>query len=109
MQNSTALMAMVGLFVAVTLIFGAVPVYAQAQGGGGYCGKGYGQGYGPGGGYGPGYCANPQNPQYGPGYCGGQGKKNRARMNKNLQTPANPNPQPQSQTPGGTLAPQSGN
>jgi hypothetical protein len=112
MLKSTALLAMVGLFLAFTLIW-TVPGFAQAQDGqGGMCPRGYGQGYGPGGGYGPGYCANPQNPQYGPGYCNGQGRRNRARWNNNLQNPqapANPNPEPQSQTPGGGPAPQSGN
>ena len=112
MLKSTALLAMVGLFLAVTLIW-TVPGFAQAQGGD--YGRSYGQGYGPcGGGAGPGYCVNPQTGSqygtgYGPGYCYRNRGKNQARVNNNLQTPANPNPEPQSQIPGGGPAPQSGN
>lgn len=105
MKKSTLLTAMVGLFLAVTLIW-SFPGYAQAQGGqGGVCPRGYTQGGGPGGGGGPGNCPNynAQNcPQY--GYGKGQGRgRNRARWNP--QAPTNPNPQTQTQTP----APQSGN
>ena len=103
MQKSTLLVALVGLFLAVTLIW-ALPGYAQAQGG--MCPRGYNQGAGPGSGGGPGYCPNYSNSQTCPQY--GYGRKGRNRAQGNTpQAPANPNPQnqPQTQTP----APQSSN